>query len=135
MPIFSAIDGSSDLLPIDMILKDGPHADCVDVGARKVSGNRKLVTTLNGKDLEFCLDKEEMTIGRGKANDIRIPSHFVSRLHAKVLARGIGTVIEDAGSKNGILVNSERVNRRALRDGDIVSLGGELDLKFVDARP
>jgi pSer/pThr/pTyr-binding forkhead associated (FHA) protein len=44
-------------------------------------------------------------------------------------------VIEDAGSKNGILVNSERVKRCILRDGDIVSLGGELDLRFVDAGP
>ena len=44
-------------------------------------------------------------------------------------------MIEDAGSKNGILVNSERVQRRVLRDGDVVSLGGELNLRFVDAAP
>ena len=74
-----------------------------------------------------------MTIGRGHESDIRIASHFVSRVHAKISTKGAATIIEDAGSKNGILVNSERVKRRVLHHGDIVSIGGELNLKFVDA--
>ena len=74
-----------------------------------------------------------MTIGRGHGSDIRIASHFVSRVHAKISTNGIATIIEDAGSKNGILVNSERVQRRVLHDGDVVSLGGDLNLRFVDA--
>jgi pSer/pThr/pTyr-binding forkhead associated (FHA) protein len=32
-----------------------------------------------------------------------------------------------------VLVNSERVRRHVLHDGDVVSLGTELSLKFVDA--
>ena len=71
--------------------------------------------------------------GRGQDSDIRIASHFVSRVHAKISTSGAATVIEDAGSKNGILVNSERVQRRVLRHGDVVNIGGELNLKFVDA--
>ena len=74
-----------------------------------------------------------MTIGRGHDSDIRIASHFVSRVHAKISTSGLATIIEDAGSKNGILVNSERVQRRVLRDGDVVSLGDDLNLRFVDA--
>ena len=90
---------------------------------------------VGGRDVDYPLLKREMTIGRGHGSDIRIASHFISRVHAKVSTNGIATVIEDAGSKNGVLVNSERVLRRVLRDGDIVSLGGELNLRFVDTAP
>ena len=65
--------------------------------------------------------------------DIRIASHFVSRVHARVSTSGDATIIEDAGSKNGLLVNSERIRRRVLHHGDVISLGGELNLYFVDA--
>ena len=71
--------------------------------------------------------------GRGKASDIRLSSHFISRLHAKIVTRGIATTIEDIGSKNGIFVNANRVKRCVLHDGDVVSLASELELKFVDA--
>ena len=74
-----------------------------------------------------------MTIGRGHASDIRIASHFVSRLHAKVRTDEGATIIEDAGSKNGVLVNSQRIRRRVLHHGDIVSLGGDFNLRFVDS--
>jgi chromosome segregation ATPase len=111
-------------------------ADLVDIGVPHVrAGERKLVAMMGGEGIAYPLRKAEMTIGRGKRSDIRIPSHFISRVHAKISTQGIATVIEDAGSKNGILVNSERVKRCILRDGDIVSLGGELDLRFVDAGP
>jgi pSer/pThr/pTyr-binding forkhead associated (FHA) protein len=96
---------------------------------------RKLVAMLNGQGIDYPLIKREMTIGRGHGSDIRIASHFISRVHAKVSTNGIATVIEDAGSKNGVLVNSERIQRRVLRDGDVVSLGGELNLRFVDGAP
>src|SRR5690606_19606552 len=75
MPIFSPRDVNGELLPIDMILQDGPLVHSV-AAARKDGARRKLVTTLNGKELEFFIDKDEMTIGRSKANDIRIPSRF-----------------------------------------------------------
>ena len=59
--------------------------------------------------VDYPLTKTEMTIGRGKHSDIRIASHFISRIHATIKTQGAATVIEDAGSKNGILVNSSRV--------------------------
>ncbi len=114
----------------------GDAEEIVDVGEPlgKVTP-RKLVVMVGGRGVDYPLLKKEMTIGRGHGSDIRIASHFISRVHAKVSTNGIATIIEDAGSKNGILVNSERVQRRVLHDGDIVSLGGELNLRFVDAVP
>jgi hypothetical protein len=127
---------SRDLLPIDLFLGEDSDADCVDIGLPGEAGaKRKFIAMVDGEGINYPIHKREMTIGRGRTSDIRIASHFISRVHARVIAHDIGTVIEDAGSKNGILVNSERVSRRALRDGDIVSLGGKLDLKFVDTRP
>ena len=72
-----------------------------------------------------------MTIGRGKGNDIRLRHHFISRNHAQILTDADGSIIEDLGSKNGILVNAEPVNRRRLRDGDLVDIG-EIQFKFID---
>jgi chromosome segregation ATPase len=122
---------SADLLPMDLLLDDERAGDAERAAA--VQAGRKLVITIGGEAIQYPLVKNEMTIGRGHDNDIRIASHFVSRVHARISTSGIATVIEDAGSKNGILVNSERVQRRVLRHGDVVSIGGELNLKFVDA--
>jgi chromosome segregation ATPase len=125
---------AAELLPIEIFMGEQNADDLIDIGAPSpIDGERKLVAMMGGEGIAYPLRKPEMTIGRGKRSDIRIPSHFISRVHAKISTQGIATVIEDAGSKNGILVNSERVKRCILRDGDIVSLGGELDLRFVDA--
>lgn len=105
-----------------------PDSDVDSPNAR-----RFILLSESGDRLDYRLVKEDMTIGRGRDSDIRIASQFISRIHARVSTHGGATVIEDAGSKNGILVNSQRVKRRVLRNGDIVSLGGELDMKFVDA--
>jgi pSer/pThr/pTyr-binding forkhead associated (FHA) protein len=119
------------MLPIDLLLDDEPAEDAGPQMA--VQAGRKLVITLGGEAINYPIVKNLMTIGRGHDADIRIASHFVSRVHAKISTKGAATIIEDAGSKNGILVNSERVQRRVLRHGDVVSIGGELNLKFVDA--
>src|SRR5262249_45498035 len=44
---------------------------------------------------------DRITIGRTQNNDIEIPDHSVSRLHAYVRQVGEGWVVADAGSKNG----------------------------------
>jgi chromosome segregation ATPase len=121
----------AELLPTDFLLDDGPADDAAP--ALALQTGRKLVITLGGEAINYPIVKNLMTIGRGHDADIRIASHFVSRVHAKISTNGVATVIEDAGSKNGILVNSERVKRRVLHHGDVVSIGGELNLKFVDA--
>ena len=70
------------------------------------------------------------TIGRTPDNDIRIDAEFISRHHAVVLLYGSKTVIEDLNSTNGTYVNAERVNRRTLKEGDIVTLG-KSEFRFV----
>ena len=64
-----------------------------------------------------------MLIGRGDEADVRIDSVFVSRYHALILRDGKQDVLLDLGSTNGLLVNSRRIVRRALRDRDLIQIG------------
>ena len=74
-----------------------------------------------------------MTIGRSARSDIQIASPFISRMHARISLHDSAATIEDLGSKHGVLVNDTRVaHQTALRDGDVISLGGTLKLTFVD---
>jgi len=75
----------------------------------------------------------EVEIGRGPERAVRIadarlrldlPDRWTSRLHMRFARAGEDWAVEDAGSKNGTLVNGRRVERAALVDGDFVECGG-----------
>jgi transcriptional regulator of acetoin/glycerol metabolism len=92
-------------------------------------------------------DVDAVTIGRGseltaqrldeaglRRLRLQLPDRWVSGTHAhltKVLGRW---VIEDAGSKNGTLVNGELCSRSVLSDGDLVEIGHTIFL-YRDAVP
>lgn len=97
------------------------------------NGSRKPIALLRTSDgTAHQVDKPSVTIGRARENDICIHQDFVSRCHARPITLEFGMMIEDVGSRNGVLVNSQPVDRRRLlADGDVVSLGGKLDLQFV----
>ena len=56
----------------------------------------------------------------------------VSRVHAQLTTDKDITVIEDMGSKNGLLVNSRPVDRAVLHNGDIISLGANHEFRYVE---
>ncbi len=89
---------------------------------------RLLLTTSSGTHV-IPLDSTLMTIGRGLNNDIILEDTRVSRNHAQLRYRSRRFWLTDLGSTNGTFVNGEPVTERALRDGDVVSLGG-LELTF-----
>lgn len=67
----------------------------------------------------------ECVIGRAPDVDFTLEDPNASRRHSRVLAEGDAYVIEDLGSRNGTFVNGARVvQREALRDGDVVRIGG-----------
>jgi chromosome segregation ATPase len=111
-----------------------PHAEAGNSDAPGIAEvSRKLIVIAGGESAEYPLTMNHMTIGRGRGSDIRIEDHFVSRVHATIVTTANKTIIEDAGSRNGVFVNGERTARSVLRHGDVVALGGELKLRFVDA--
>jgi pSer/pThr/pTyr-binding forkhead associated (FHA) protein len=78
---------------------------------------------------------ENMTIGRSRECDIFLEDLSVSRLHATIhhLPDG-GYEIEDHRSATGTFVNSMRVTRYRLIEGDIVQIGVS-KLIFRHSRP
>lgn len=69
------------------------------------------------------LTGDELLIGRLNEAEIWIGDDGVSRRHARLVRQGESYVIEDLGSANGTYVQSERIERRVLRDGDQVQFG------------
>ena len=67
-----------------------------------------------------------LTIGRDPSNDLvlstdRFPG--VSAHHARITVDGEELWAEDLGSKNGTFVAGEQIERRALKNGDIIQFG------------
>lgn len=73
----------------------------------------------------YVLDKDVVTIGRGRDNDIVLPSDCVSRRHARIERRGEAMYIVDLASTNGTFINDERkpVRERRLARGDQLRIG------------
>jgi DNA-binding NtrC family response regulator len=62
-----------------------------------------------------------------------VPDKAMSTAHARLVRDGRRWMLEDAGSRNGVLLNGEREDRAQLVDGDLFELGETLWL-FRDAR-
>ncbi|MFE8596727.1 FHA domain-containing protein [Archangium violaceum] len=77
-------------------------------------------------------DTQEFTIGRDDSADVIFRDDLISRQHVKVRRDWSGTHVEDLGSRNGIKVNRKRVNRKTLKDGDELEVGG---VRFVYVCP
>lgn len=92
----------------------------------------RVMVAINGeRAVKYPLYKSLMTIGRSPDSDIQIRRQYISRCHAKLLTEQGETYIEDMGSKNGVVVNAERVKRHKLSNGDLVDLG-KIQFKFID---
>ncbi|HEY0684927.1 MAG TPA: FHA domain-containing protein [Steroidobacter sp.] len=84
----------------------------------------KLVITMQGEaERELPLKSDRMLVGRGEEADVRIDSVFISRYHALIVRDGNRDLLLDLGSTNGLLVNSRRILRRALRHRDLIQIG------------
>jgi DNA-binding response OmpR family regulator len=76
----------------------------------------------------------EIRIGRSADCEIHIPVRWISRIHAILRRAGGQFTLEDAGSKNGLFVNSQRVVKAyPLSDGDLIQLAPGLELIYVDS--
>jgi DNA-binding winged helix-turn-helix (wHTH) protein len=83
--------------------------------------------TLCCLEYEIQLAASEYLVGRGRDTDILIVSAEVSRSHSRLVVTDSGTTIEDAGSKNGTIVNGELVlGAVELMDGDEIDIGSVL---------
>ena len=82
------------------------------------------IQTADGSRERFPLSKPRITIGRARSSDVFLPDQWLSRHHAAIEQKLGSYYLLDLGSKNGTLLNGERVSGdRRLRDGDIITLG------------
>jgi two-component system cell cycle response regulator len=107
-----------------------------DIGKEFASYRAKhaCLVVIHGPSLgkKFDLDKDQTVIGRAEDADVSIEGEFVSRLHAVIVRRQDGFVIEDKDSTNGTLVNTRKVTRETLHDQDLILIG-DVILKFISS--
>lgn len=83
---------------------------------------------------QWILEDDEILVGRDEQCQIKLPSRWISRIHVRLVRRGTHFEAEDAGSKNGLYINGERIYKpHILEDGDKLQLAPGLDLIFVDS--
>lgn len=78
--------------------------------------------------LQVILDRPKTIIGRLRSNHLVLDSTTVSRRHGRVTRDNNCYQIEDINSRNGILINNERLKpneRRLLFHGDTLRLGDQ----------
>ncbi len=87
----------------------------------------QLVRLDNGD--RFALRKPVNVIGRSRGCEVWVPSSKVSRQSAAVIAAGGTFWVEDLGSANGIWMAGAKVQKQALRHGDVFTIGDH-DLRY-----
>jgi pilus assembly protein CpaF len=67
------------------------------------------LTEKGGSTNELSFDKDEVTVGRVRGNDIVLPKGNVSKHHCRLLIRNGEIVVEDLHSTNGTYVNGRKI--------------------------
>jgi hypothetical protein len=76
-----------------------------------------------GREIPLRPD-QQISIGRSSEADLLLVDEKVSRNHARLSTMNGQVVIEDLGSRNGTLVNGQRIRlATALKEGDYISIG------------
>src|SRR2546427_7873573 len=72
-------------------------------------------------------------IGRGTdtGNHLQLSDRRISRQCAALVLRDTQICIEDRGQRRGLFVNGERVENRALFDGDVITFGLEDSFQLI----
>lgn len=84
---------------------------------------------------DFELTEGQFAVGRNASCQLALDDPLVSRRHALFEVRHGTVVVEDLGSRNGVIVNGERIDRpQTLAAGDRVLIGSQELTLIVEAR-
>ena len=98
---------------------DARPAPVLDAALIAASGPR-----LVSRRREWVLSEGSNFVGRDRDCAVRIDSATLSRRHARIVVTGTESTLEDLESKNGTLVNGQRVEHAVvLKDNDQIQLG------------
>jgi hypothetical protein len=91
---------------------------------------RKLLVTDGSSEREIVL-VGTLVVGRDPSCHLNALDPLLSRRHAEFVSTGQGVTIRDLKSRNGILVNGNKVPQHALKPGDVIQLG-HLHMQYVE---
>lgn len=104
-------------------------ADVAHRPAHTPAGQTQQLSLLNGATLvtsdgaRVDISHVPFTIGRASWNDLVLANMAVSRAHARVILEAGKLLIEDLGSRNGIIVDGAASERAPLQPGTMVRIG------------
>ncbi len=85
------------------------------------------------------LEREEVILGRALEADVRVNDTKISRKHARIntitdeATGATSYVLTDLSSRNGTLLNGQKVRQEALQNGDKITIGEHiLRFEFLD---
>jgi serine phosphatase RsbU (regulator of sigma subunit)/pSer/pThr/pTyr-binding forkhead associated (FHA) protein len=95
-----------------------------------------LIHTPDGKTRSLELNRDSISLGRSSANDLCYPDDAgLSRQHLVIERVGDGWAVRDLGSKNGTLVNGNRIGGpHSLAPNDRIA-AGHLSIDFGHKKP
>jgi FHA domain/GAF domain len=77
-------------------------------------------------------DADRVTIGRTSKSDVSLGDMLASSCHAEIVRRGDVFYLCDLGSRNGTVVNGEKITEHLLRNGDSIRIGESLMSYLAD---
>ena len=79
----------------------------------------------------YPITRTTWRLGRGSDNEMTLQDNSVSRRHAEIHRdKGDVFTIFDLDSLNGVFVNSDKVQKQTLHEGDIIEIG-DISLRFT----
>lgn len=87
---------------------------------------RAKLTVLHGasKGKTILIAKPQYVVGRGEKCQLRLNHEAISRQHCAFLVSPDKIVLRDLGSRNGTLLNGEKINKKAeIKTGDEIQFG------------
>lgn len=77
----------------------------------------------------ILIQKNPFRIGRNDDCDFVLDRAGISKYHAQLVSDGEQYILQDLESKNGTLLNAQFIKQAALKDHDLISMGG-VDFTF-----
>jgi len=81
------------------------------------------IVNKDGTIYNYQIQKDEITIGRGKESDIVLNDSTASRNHARIIKSNNNYNIIDLGSFNGTRLNDKSINNAILHHDDVIRIG------------
>lgn len=100
-------------------------------GATEQQPLKLSVADAAGEKTFYEVNRSPFRIGRLPGCEITLQDNRVSRKHAQILVEDGTYFLEDCGSRHGVFVNGDKVNRHELMHGDRIEFGIEDSYQLV----